>query len=164
MLSLPIALLLAGAAPDCAGPAPLAEPWTSWSQSGSARAGAQPYGAPSLILGKPLTVELTPAGHVQFAAPPEKGAKDGYGGLFALSLKVPAQVGIALSDAAWVDIVTGTSAQPSVRHEHGPECSDIRKIVWFDLPAGRHIVQVAGAGVQTVRVMAADALANQPLR
>lgn len=161
------ALLLAVASPAmpaCAAPAPLAEPWTSWTQSGDAVAGTQAFGAPSLILGKPVAASLTPADHVQFAAPPAKGAKEGYGGLFTVALKQSARVGIALSGPAWIDIVQGATAVASVDHGHGPDCSGIRKIVWFDLPAGRHIVQIAGAPRGDIRIMAADAKANQPLR
>ena len=98
----------------------------------------------------------------QFAVPPGKGAKDGHGGLFTLSLKQAARVGIALDGPAWVDVITGTQAIASVEHGHGPACSGIRKIVWFALPAGRHLVQIAGSKAADVRVMAADALANQP--
>jgi hypothetical protein len=156
------ALLITAATPQCAAPPPLAEPWTSRTQIGQARAGALAQGAPSLILGKPLAAELTPADHVQFAATPGKGAKEGFGGLFSLSLKTAARVGVALSGPAWVDVVTGTSPVASVKHGHGPDCSGIRKIVWFDLPAGRHIIQIAGSQARTIKVMAADAQANQP--
>ncbi|MDO7835159.1 hypothetical protein Q4610_08855 [Sphingobium sp. HBC34] len=157
------ALLLAAANPVCAAPAPLAEPWTSWRQSGQAKAGILAQGAPALILGKPLTADLTPAAHVQFPVVLGKGAKEGHGGLFSLSLKQAARVGIALSGPAWVDVVTGNAVVASVAHGHGPDCSGIRKIVWFDLPAGRHIVQVAGAKDRSIHIMAADATANQPL-
>lgn len=163
------ALMLAAVAapapvPSCATPAPLAEPWTSWPQSGQADAGTQAHGAPGLILGKPVVATLTLAAHVQFAVSPGKGAKDGYGGLFTLSVKRAARIGIALDGPAWVDVITGTAAPMSVDHGHGPACSGIRKIVWFDLGAGRHIVQIAGSKGDTIRVMAADALANQPVR
>ncbi|WP_294138014.1 hypothetical protein [Sphingobium sp.] len=162
-----LAALLLVAAPvattECATPAPLAEPWTSWTQSGQARAGAQAHGASALILGKPVVATLVPAAHVQFATPPGKGAKEGHGGLFTLSLKQGARVGIALDGPAWVDVVTGAEAVASVEHGHGPACSGIRKIVWFDLPAGRHLVQIAGSNAASVRVMAADAKANQPM-
>lgn len=161
-----LAALLISAAPvpaiDCANPAPLVEPWTSWTQSGQAQAGALTHGAPALILGKPVVATLSPAAHIQFAVLPGKGAKEGHGGLFTLSLRQAARVGIALDGSAWVDVVTGTVAVPSVEHGHGPACSDIRKIIWFDLSAGRHLVQIAGSNAATVRVMAADARANQP--
>lgn len=142
----------------------IAEPWTSWTQSGQAKAGTQMRGAPVLILGKPVTAILTPANYVQFASAPGKGAKEGYGGLFALSVKTGARIGVALDSPAWVDVVTGTKAQASVEHGHGEPCSGIRKIVWFDLPAGRHVLQVAGSKSETIRLMAADKLANQPVR
>ena len=164
-MSMLLALLLAAAPvadPVCAAPVPLAEPWTSWTQSGQARAGAQALGAPALILGKPVVATLTPIVHVQFAAPPAKGAAEGFGGVFTLSLKQAARVGIGLSGPAWVDVVTGTTPVASVDHGHGPDCSGIRKIVWFDLSAGRHLVQVAGSKNAEIRVMAADAKANQP--
>src|SRR3546814_20426115 len=62
---------LALAAPDpCASAPPLAEPWTSWTQSGSVMAGATLSSAPRLILGKPVTATLRPAPQVQFVVPP----------------------------------------------------------------------------------------------
>ena len=154
------ALLLAAApvaATHCTAPAPLAEPWTSWTQSGRAKAGVQAHGAPALILGKPVTATLTPAAHVQFAVPPGKGAKDGHGGLFTLSLKQAARVGIALDGPAWVDVITGTQAIASVEHGHGPACSGIRKIVDFDLTPGTYLLQVAGNEAPTLGLMVAPA-------
>ena len=165
-MSMILALLLAAAPaadPLCATPAPLAEPWTSWTQSGQGRAGTQTHRAPALILGKPVVATLTPAAHVQFAVPPGKGATEGFGGLFTLALKQAARVGVGLSGPAWVDVVTGTTPVASADHGHGPDCSGLRKIVWFNLPAGRHLVQIAGSKTAEVRVMAADAKANQPL-
>ncbi|EQA97455.1 hypothetical protein L485_21560 [Sphingobium baderi LL03] len=151
-----------GAKPVCEA-VPLAEPWTSWTQSGSAVAGGDSLTAPRLILGKPVTVTLRPVAYVQYAAAPGKDAGKGQGGLFTLALKSPARVGIALSDAAWVDIVDGDMAVAAVDHGHGPDCSGIRKIVWFELTEGTHIVQIAGAPSREIRVMAADARANQPV-
>ncbi|SCW91996.1 hypothetical protein SAMN02927924_04104 [Sphingobium faniae] len=157
------ALAEGGDKPACEAPARLAEPWTSWTQSGSAIAGGDSFNAPRLSLGKPVTATLRPTPYVHYAATPGKGAGQGQGGLFTLSLKTPARVGIALSDAAWVDVVNERTAVPSVEHGHGPDCSGIRKIVWFDLKEGAHLIQIAGAPGQEIRVMAADALANQPL-
>lgn len=153
----------AGAAPACPEKPVIAEPWTSWTQSGTAIAGHDVAGAPALILGKPVSATLHPVAHVRFAADPARApdAKS-YAGLFRLSLKVPAKVGIALSVGAWVDVVTGKTPAVSVGHGHGAPCSGIRKIVWFALPAGTHRVQIANAKAETIRVMAADARANQP--
>lgn len=157
--------LPAGAEPkgaDMCGEAPLPpEPWTSWKQSGTAIAGGEAATAPRLILGKPAVATLRPATQVHFAAPVRALVQKSHGGLFTLALKAPARIGIALSGPAWVDIVTGRTAQPSVDHGHGPECSGISKIVWFDLRPGLHLVQIANAPAREIRVMAADALANR---
>lgn len=156
-------LLLAAASGsvDCAGVPPLAEPWTNWTQSWTAVAGTQQSGAPSLLLGKPVTATLSPADYVQIATDPGKDGRQGFGGIFTLSVKQAARVGIALSDRAWVDVVSGTEKLTSVDHGHGPDCSGMRKIVWFELPPGRHVVQVSGSNVREIRIMAADANANR---
>ncbi|APL93985.1 hypothetical protein EWH08_04605 [Sphingobium indicum] len=152
------------AAPDpCASAPPLAEPWTSWTQSGSVMAGATLSSAPRIILGKPVTATLRPAPQVQFVVPPGRSVPKSHAGLFTLAVKDAARIGIALSAAAWVDAATGATALASAAHEHGPRCSGIRKIVWFDLPPGLHAIQVAGAINPSIRIMAADARANQPL-
>lgn len=164
MKRLSIALLAFIALPAHAqsNPCPLPEPWTSWPQSGTAIAGASPAAAPRLILGKPVTATLRPMAQLQLAVPPGKATPKSYGGLFTLAIKVPARVGIALSDGAWVDAATGRTALKSVDHGYGPACSDIRKIVWFDLPKGLHLIQIASAAKPAIRIMAADAKANQP--
>ncbi|WP_242122688.1 hypothetical protein [Sphingobium sp. Sx8-8] len=155
--------MAAHAAPDsCASPAPLAEPWTSWTQSGTAIAGATASTAPRLILGKPVTATLRPGTQVQYAVPPGRNVPKSHGGLFTLAVKSAARIGIALSEGAWVDAATGKTALPSVDHGHGPDCSGIRKIVWFDLAPGLHTIQIASAATPTIRIMAADARANQP--
>ncbi|WP_150292383.1 hypothetical protein [Sphingobium estronivorans] len=146
----------------CADAPRLAEPWTSWTQNGAAVAGGTASTAPRLILGKPVTANLRPGAQVQFAVPPGKMVPKSYAGLFTLAVKDAARIGIALSESAWVDVATGSTALPSVDHGHGPDCSGIGKIVWFDLPSGLHTVQVAGAPRSTIRIMVADARANQP--
>ena len=139
------------------------EPWTSWNQSGVETAGGEAASAPRLILGKPVIATLRPSAQVQYVVKPERQRMKSHGGLFSLALKAPARVGIGLSGSAWVDIVTDRALVASAAHGHGPECSGIRKIVWFDLPAGVHLVQLSGSAESRIRVMAADALANQPL-
>lgn len=141
---------------------PPAEPWTSWSQSGTAVAGGEPATAPRLILGKPVVATLRPQGQVQFPVRPAQSGRSAQGGLFTLALKDPARVGIALSGPAWVDVITASSIVSAVDHGHGPDCSGIAKIVWFDLPPGVHLIALADASGRDIRVMAADARANRP--
>lgn len=163
LLLLALCASTAHAAPEpCENGSPLAEPWTSWRQSGRATAGATVDTAPRLILGKPVTVALRPAAQVQFAVSPGKDSAKSYAGLFTLSLKLPARVGIALSDGAWIDAARESTALVSVDHGHGPPCSGIRKIVWFDMAAGRHTLQITGAQASTIRLMAAERGANRP--
>ena len=142
---------------------PPAEPWTSWMQSGNAAAGAVPSSAPRLALGRPLLAVLRPAVQVQFPATATMERPKSFGGLFTLALKNPARVGVALSESGRVDIVTESIPAAMVEQGDGPECSGIRQIVWFDLPEGRHIVQIYDVSVREIRVMAADARANRPL-
>ena len=164
LIALCAAPVAAAAGPDpCRQAPPPQEPWTSWGQSGSAIAGGEAASGPRIILGKPVRATLRPAAQVQFPSAPVKSAPKSYGGLFTLALKQPARVGIALSGPAWVDVVTGQHSQSSVDHGHGPECSGIRKIVWFDLSQGVHLVQISNAPQREVRIMAADAQANRPL-
>ncbi|MET0250171.1 MAG: hypothetical protein ABW164_10645 [Sphingobium sp.] len=151
-------------AAPCASPHDIPEPWTSWFQSGEMQAGTQTDGAPSLILGQPVLAFLTPVEHVYFPVSPGKDGGQGFGGIFTVATKVAARIGIALSNRAWVDILGDRGARASVDHGHGSACTDIRKIVWFDLPPGRHVVQVAGSREPALRIMAADARANQPVR
>lgn len=142
-------------AASCTAPAPLAAPWTGWRLGSEIKAGVGAAGAPALILGKPVEAMLVPVAQAAFVTPPVKGDAEGYAGLFALTLKKAARIGIGLSGPAWIDVIDGKAALTSVDHGHGPECSGIRKIVWFDLSAGRNIVQIAGAQSQTIKVMAA---------
>ncbi|WP_340264044.1 hypothetical protein [Sphingobium mellinum] len=142
---------------------PPPEPWTSWSQKGRAAAGGEAATAPRLILGKPVVATLRPQAQVQYPVKPPQRERSAQGGLFTLALKDPARVGIALSGPAWVDIFTGSTIASAVDHGHGPDCSGIAKIVWFDLPPGLHLVALSGASQRDIRVMAADARANRPV-
>lgn len=161
-LSAPALAATHGADPCRNAPLP-PEPWTSWNQSGSETAAGEAASAPRLILGKPIVATLRPSAQVQYAVKPARRQPKSYGGLFSLAIKAPARVGIGLSGPAWVDIVTDHSAVASSAHGHGAACSGIAKIVWFDLPPGLHLVQLSNSSAIQIRLMAADALANQPL-
>lgn len=139
------------------------EPWTSWNQSGTETATGEAASAPRLMLGKPIVATLRPSAQVQYAVKAAHRQPKSYGGLFSLAIKAPARVGIGLSGSAWVDIVTEHSAVASSAHGHGAVCSGIAKIVWFDLPPGLHLIQLSNSSARQIRLMAADALANQSL-
>lgn len=174
LLLAPLALLALAAAPlaaqeaepapsppvDCsAGPAALETPWESWNATPrSIDAGANVGAMPALFIGAPMTLKLLPTSAVTLAsatARPLDPARSA--GLATIELERAARVGIALSDAAWIDVVSRGIEQTSIEHDHGPDCSGIRKIVWFDLQAGPHVVQVVNSPKAAITVMVAVA-------
>jgi hypothetical protein len=64
---------------------------------------------------------------------------------------------VALSDKAWVDVVTGKAVIQSIAHQHGPACSGIAKIVDFPLRRGRYALHLTGITAPGVRVLIARA-------
>lgn len=135
----------------------LEAPWQDWANIKPGAAGHQAGDAKTLLLGSALIANLHPIAHVQYPAKPGKPVTAGtFGGIFRLNLAKPSRVGIALSGAAWLDVVTGTTAAVSLDHGHGPDCSGIRKIVWFDLLKGANLVQIANAPGETIRIMAIE--------
>lgn len=158
----PLPTSAAPSADRCAG-IRIPEPWTSWTQSGDADAGGDTTSAPRLILGKPTVATLRPTAQVQYAAKPANTLPKSHGGLFALALKNPARIGIGLSGPASVDIVSGQSVQEAVDRNPGPHCSGIDAITWFDLQPGKHWVQLSDSPSPQLRLMVADAMANQPI-
>lgn len=140
----------------CPAPAhPLEEPWSAWSSARTAvDAGKSAASAPALAIGTPVTLQLAPLSGVTLARPPEAKLDPArFDGLLSLDLAADSRVGIALSHAAWVDVLSGNEAQTSIDHDHGPDCSGIRKIVWFDLDAGRHVVQIVNSPAASVTIM-----------
>lgn len=52
--------------------------------------------------------------------------------------------GVALNQAGWIDIAPkGGVPLASVAHDHGPECSTIRKIVRFELKPGVYVLTLS---------------------
>ena len=155
-----------GAAVSCAVPAALPDALAGWNEAAPLQAAGsiKEAGKAELTPGKASLVSLLPTPRVVYALRPEKpGGSVSFGGLAAFTVDQPGIWRVALSSGAWIDVVKGGAASTSIAHGHGPDCSGIRKIVWFDLPAGRHVVQIAGARDDSIRIMAADARANQPV-
>ena len=157
LMAVPVAATAQEAAPVCPQqPVPEA-PWQDWGLPKAAAAGHQAGDARTLLLGSALTAGLHPIAHVQYRAKPGKPVVAGtFGGTFRLNLAKPSRVGIALSSAAWLDVVIDRAPAVSFDHGHGPDCSGIRKIVWFDLPRGPNLIQIANAPGDTIRIMAIE--------
>ncbi len=109
---------------------------------------------PTLALGVPVRLQLSaPEAVIPVVAPQKPLDPALFSGLATLTVARAGRVGIVLSHAAWVDVVSGGKSKVSVEHGHGPDCSGIRKIVWFDLQPGTHIVQILDSPAQEIKAM-----------
>jgi hypothetical protein len=108
-----------------------------------------------LPLGKAALVTLSPSDSVLLTPAPAKPAPAGtFSGILWIDVARPATYRIALSGAAWLDVVGKTGVLASTAHAHGPECSGIRKMVDFTLAPGRYTINIAGSASPTITVLA----------
>ncbi len=110
----------------------------------------------ALKLGKGYEAGLRKKAEVAFSVQPEKpGGSVSYSGLFAFTVETAGDYTVVLGSAAWIDVLEdGKALEPST-FGHGPACTTIRKSVVFGLKPGVHVLQVAGNGAETLRVMVA---------
>ena len=127
---------------DAALPASLAA-WRSPSPAGT-----------SVVPGQAVTVPLRPMGEVQLA-PPGRPARDGNSTAAAVQLAITSSgtYGVALDQAAWIDLVASGQSLRTAAHGHGPDCSTIRKIVDFQLAPGTYTIQLSGTSAASVRLL-----------
>lgn len=71
----------------------------------------------------------------------------------ALLITEAGRYGVAADDKVWIDVVADSRAIVSVDHGHGPACSGIRKIVWFDLAVGNYQLTLSKAANVSVRLL-----------
>jgi len=106
-----------------------------------------------LILDQAATVTLHPFGEVRFVTAPEKrGDASSFGGVLAVDVREAGTYQVALSAGAWIDVLKDGAAVVSTAHDHGAECSGLRKMVSFALTPGRHVIQLSGNSDETIRV------------
>lgn len=145
-------MLIQAACPAGAEPVPPA--LAGWAAGMPVSAAADAGAAPAAPIGKPVEVALHPAAHLKLPAPPARAAAaDSHGGIVAIDVARAGRYRVVLSNASWIELVSNDRAVASTGHGHGPRCSGMRKIVDFDLPAGRHLIQLSGSGDATVRLM-----------
>jgi len=109
-----------------------------------------------LLLEQTATVALQPVNEVRFAAPPQKRADaSSYGGMLTVDVREAGTYQVSLSAGAWVDVLKDGAALASTAHDHGAECSGLRKMVSFALQPGRHVIQISGNKEDTIQVMVA---------
>ena len=109
-----------------------------------------------IAVGQGVRATLLPTSEVSFPVAPSRPAAAGTsGGAFAFEVARTGRYRVALGSGAWIEVVRAGRALPSVSHAHGPECSPVRKMVDFDLKAGRYLLEVAGNPTTALGLMIA---------
>lgn len=141
-------------------PAPVAPtgelaPWTSpIAMTASATEARTPR--TRLAVGHAARLTLLPTPEVRYPHRPEKpGGSVSYGGLVRIDVPAAGTYRVALSSAAWVDLVRGGTPVTSVKHGHGPDCTGIRKMVDYPLQPGSYTLQISANGEQVITVLVA---------
>lgn len=143
------------AAPACASPVAPNGDFTPWAQPVAMKAGSDRASAPVLPLGTAARIGLISTPAIKYDVRPEKpGGTVSYGGILILNITQKGPYRIALSSAAWVDVIGKEGPLRSTAHGHGPDCTCIRKVVTFALEPGRYTIQIAANGADAVTVMA----------
>ncbi|MEE4451184.1 hypothetical protein [Novosphingobium resinovorum] len=128
--------------------------WSAAHRAIKAAAKSSAVGKALLVQGVAADVALVPTPKVAYVAEPGKpGGSVSYGGLLAFDVAEAGRYRVAQSGRSWVDVIVDGKPSPSVAHGHGPDCSGIAKMVDYDLPAGRHLLQVAANGEAALTVM-----------
>ena len=109
-----------------------------------------------VTIGKGYTAVLGRTTSIYLPVAPEKpGGSVSYSGLFAFTVPQAGNYTVALSTAAWIDVIEDGKALEPLSFGHGPECTTIRKMVVYPLKAGQHVLQIAGSGAETATLLVA---------
>lgn len=151
---MPLSLLLAAAvaqaaAPACEKPVPLPPELVGWVRGAPVAAGAAATEAATLVLNKGVRVLLRPGARVT----PSPSRPSASGGVLVFEAPAAGRYRVALGRGAWVDLARSGRVLPSAAHGHGPACSRIRKMVDFDLTAGRYLLVLGDAKADPVPVL-----------
>ncbi|HKR93323.1 homogentisate 1,2-dioxygenase [Novosphingobium sp.] len=107
-----------------------------------------------LMMGEGVDAMLASSPDVRYIVTPEKpGGSVSYGGLFTFAVEQAGTYRVALGAAAWIDVLRHDKAIASIAHGHGPECTDIRKMVDFPLTPGRYTLQIAANGAAVLPLL-----------
>jgi len=143
----------------CAAPVAVPADLAGWSAAHRPlKAAVKPAasGKALLVMGTAFDATLAPTPKVDYVLEPGKpGGSVSFGGLFAFDVAEAGRYRIAQNGRSWVDVIVAGKALASAAHGHGPECSGITKMVEYDLPAGRHLLQIAANGEAALTVMVA---------
>ncbi|QEH97148.1 hypothetical protein FXF46_13500 [Gluconobacter thailandicus] len=135
---------------------PLPAGYEGWSNplplNAATQAGSLP--ASKLTLGHASQIHLAHTPDVQFLQrPAEPGGSVSYSGMVIFEVIKDGTYRVMLPNKTWIDVVGGATLVSSIQHQHGPDCSGIRKMVDFSLKTGTYTLQLAGSGQQDIPVM-----------
>ena len=71
----------------------------------------------------------------------------------SLHIASAGRYGVAADGKVWIDLIANGRTLASVDHGHGPACSGIRKIVWFDLVVGDYDLALTKGETASVRAL-----------
>lgn len=108
----------------------------------------------TLAVDTAVDARLIRTSDIRYVMRPEKpGGSVSYGGLFAFSVPTAGTYRVALGSGAWIDLLKDGKPVESSRHGHGPDCTGVRKMVDFPLTPGRHVLQLAANGSETLTLL-----------
>lgn len=109
-----------------------------------------------LTIGGAVDLSLLPTPRLHYALRPENpGGSVSNGGMASFAVEREGRYRVAISSAAWIDVVRDGAVVASVVHGRGPACSGIRKMVDFTLQPGDYVLQIAGSGSPAISVLVA---------
>lgn len=76
---------------------------------------------------------------------------------FAFTVKTSGTFRFALESAAWIDLIHEGFVLKPKSFGHGPNCSGIRKVVDFELPAGTYAVHISKSSTAKIKLMVVTA-------
>lgn len=121
----------------------------------AAAAASAPAAAASLDLNTLYAVKLAPADALSYEVPPgKKMLTDGtFGGTVAFTVTSPGAYRVALDGPFWVDVVADHQLTATKDFGGPQQCpGGPRKLVEYQLKAGKYLLQISGASVDQVKV------------
>lgn len=138
------------------GTPPLPAGYEGWRVPHPLTAATRPEDLPQsmITLNHAFMVHLAHTSDVHFLQrPSEPGGSVSYSGMVDFVAPHAGTYRVMLPNKTWIDVLSGSTRDSSTRHQHGPDCSGIRKMVDFSLQAGPHTLQLTGSGLQDMPVM-----------
>lgn len=125
------------------------------------RAALAQAGIPKLASGSAMTgslpqavmLELTSPADAKLPSPPERNPKpDTFAGFTTVTIPANGVYAVALSAAAWIDVMQNGSYLKSQTSSGVSGCDGIRKVVKFRITAGSTTIQVSGVTEPTIKI------------